>query len=76
MRNNGIDLSFDAEEARIVPRDYKMIQVNTYQVSKREVLDQFSIEDMLYHFNYDDILDGIGSDYCKKYFDLIEGENE
>ena len=76
MRNNCIDLSFDVEEARTVPRDYRIIQVNAYQVSKREVLDHFSIEDILDHFAYDDILDGIGSDYCKKYFDLIEGENE
>ena len=76
MRSSSVDLSLDVEEVGILPRSAGLFQINLVEVSKCDVLDYFSIADIVHHFNEDELLEYIGMDSVKKYFDLTEVEYE
>lgn len=50
----------------------KKVEVDLENITPKEVLDQFTIEEIIDHFDWSEILDAIGIDKCKEHFDLIE----
>jgi len=67
-----MNLEFNAKEARILAGGYKLIEVIAEGVTLSEVLDQVKIEDVIRHYDDWNILDKIGIDRVKDYFDLTE----
>ena len=69
-----ININIDAEFIEINPVNVYNISVNLINVSKQELLCQFSVEDILTYFDNESLLKNIGISRCKDYFGLIEDE--
>lgn len=69
-----MNLSFSAESSSVEPSGYKSLTVSVDGVNESDILEYFSVDDILRHFNIGDILDAIGADEVKGHFNLIESE--
>lgn len=54
----------------------KELYVEIENVDETEILNCFSIQDVIDHFGEDEILDKIGADRVKEYFNLKDSEEE
>ena len=74
MQNITIDLNLDCDEVQVTNGGSRTVTVSLEKVQKSDVLDNFDLDDITWHFDEDKILDHIGLDAVKKYFDLTENE--
>jgi hypothetical protein len=71
-----MELEFDAENVSIQPRGYEAVTVTLYKPDIAQMIDAIGLDKFLDHFDEDAILEQIGSDKAKKYFDLTEKDDE
>jgi hypothetical protein len=69
-----MDIELVVENVTVTPRGYKQILVLMEEVEESEVLDSFSIDQIIKHFKTEDLLDAIGQEEVMEYFDLQEKE--
>lgn len=68
-------LTFDCESASIESAGRGHVRVEAIKVDIGDVLQSFDAKEILRHFDDTDILDEIGVDRVKAYFELVEAEN-
>lgn len=66
-----IDLEFSCSEVRATNGYSRGVTVNIENVEKSDVLKHFTIQEIVDHFDDDKILDFIGEERVKHYFDWI-----
>jgi hypothetical protein len=69
-----LDIQVKAKTVLVEPQNYKTVDVLITQVEKRDILDHFDLDDIVYHFEEQSILDHIGKDRVMEYFDLKESD--
>jgi hypothetical protein len=67
-----MDITITAKNISVDANYHKHINVELTDIDIEEVMDNFSIEQFVNKFNISNVLDFIGSDECKDYFDLID----
>ena len=68
------DLKIETSSTKIIPLGYRMLEVSLEDVENGNILDQFTIDEILSHFNINDILEQIGKEKVCEYFGLIDDE--
>lgn len=72
-----MDITLDAKTASINTGYFRNeITIELSGVSESEVLEQFKISDIVNSIGKNEILDEIGIDWVKNYFDLVEAPEE
>lgn len=64
------DLNFKCTDAQVSADNYKRISVNIEGADIDNVLENFTIEEIINALGEDKLLEAIGEDRCKEYFDL------
>lgn len=67
-----MDMELEVENVTVAPRGYKQVLLVIEGVEESEVLNFFSIDQIIQHFKTGDLLDAIGQDEVMEYFDLQE----
>jgi len=67
-----MNIILSAKEARVEPNYNKTLTVIIDGVDKDEVMDSITVDDFIKHFGIDKVLDEIGEEECKDYFNLTE----
>ena len=65
------DIKIQCKNVEITPYRNEM-ELNISGVNINEVLSEFKLEDILNHIDHGKILEIIGKDKCKQYFDLVD----
>lgn len=65
-----MDITLDAERVSVNPSNRGSVTVDIEGVSKENILDHLTIEDVISHFGQDKILDSIGEQEVVEHFDL------
>jgi len=68
------NLTFDADRVDISPNgnpNYRRIEVSVTEADVDSILQQIGAQKAVQNFNEHDLLDYIGEQACKNYFDLI-----
>lgn len=71
---NTISFDISVPSASIEPNGFSKVTVSLNDVEKKDLLDLFSADEAVDHFDKSDLLDHIGIDEAKKHFGLVEKE--
>ena len=66
-----MDLEFTCKTVSITP-NHNEVAVSIGSVQNVDILEHFSLKEIIIHFGYDSFLDEIGVDQVKQYFSLSE----
>lgn len=65
-----MNIDFNATEATLSPAGNRIVNISAEGVEESEVLDNFTIEDVIKHFGDGELLAAIGVNRAKDYFGL------
>jgi len=71
-----MNLTIECEDVSITPDGYKSISVEIRKADLAQLMENFTIKDIVGHFNVGELLDEIGQSEVERHFDLIEKPNE
>jgi hypothetical protein len=69
-----MDVTLNVKTVKSTGTNYRSTEVELEGVEKSELMDNLTIQDFIDHFGDDKILDTLGEDRCKDYFDLINND--
>lgn len=70
-----MDLKLDCRFVNISPGySTKEVTAEIQNVAEADVLEHFNVQEIVSHFGIKALLDEIGANECKKYFDLVDSE--
>jgi hypothetical protein len=67
-----MSITLTATSVTVTPSSYNRVDVELEMDDESEVLDEIGIRTAIAHYGDDDLLDEIGVEYVKQYFNLIE----
>jgi predicted RNA-binding protein associated with RNAse of E/G family len=67
-----ISLKISCEGVEISPNGYRSIDLDITAINSYSILEQFDIDTVIQFFTIDALLEKIGADECKEYFDLTD----
>ena len=71
-----MNLTIECESANINPNGYKGVSVEIHKADFNQLMESFTVKDVVAYFDTGDLLDTIGEDEAKKHFDLIDNTEE
>jgi len=67
-----INLQIECKNVAIVAKTYKTVAVEIEYADMENVLDNFTLKQIVDNYGTGVLLDQIGIEECKRYFDLVE----